>query len=864
MSMHSKEILQKFFGFTEFRPAQEEVISAILNGENVLTVLPTGGGKSLCYQIPALMAPRFSIVISPLIALMKDQVDSINKIETVAAFINSSLDSSEIEKVLQSLAKGSIKILYLSPEKLSNRNFAERLKSFQPSNLFVDEAHCISEWGHNFRPSYRKIKEFVDFLEMKNVSSFTATATEDVRKDIIDQLGLKNPKVFVRGFERDNFHLNVFHTQSKKEKIAELLKKRNVPAIIYTATRKSAEEVSEFLRSNRIDCAYYHAGLAAEMRRMIQDDFLSGRIKVIAATNAFGMGIDKSDIRAIFHLNMPGTIENYYQEIGRAGRDGKESNIFLLYDERDRMIQEYFIASSAPTRQQIEEVYQLICDLGKVAVGNLPANEIPLDKNFLTLLKAKKINQGLVNASIKILEESEYLRTRSDFENNHYGQYLLDPKRLNRFAKSFTDAELKDLILLLAREYGSRIFSSKIKISVSRLSHLLEISEDSIIELLQNLNRSGIFSYDQPSLFPTIKLIVPRAEAKRLQLNLTRTRKLAEHAKAKLDMMIGYAFTEECRFNYILKYFGQFDTDYKCGKCDSCTGSIHTAKVTLEYLEEIILQTIHESSTHIQKKNLIRILTGQTDLASLKNFSTFNSCTHFKKENIENAMTSLQSKGLLIVAKDLLSLSPKGVGNFIEFEHETKSTASDTKYEADLKLFNLLRQIRKEASDKFGQQARLICSDETLREIVKIKPSTPSALLELTGFNQRMFNKVGEDFLSILKNFSDSEKFNSNLRSKNIPDNILKVLELIKNKYSLRDIASLTKLPESIVSTQIETLLELQPGLDIDFLFEKNELKTINKRIDEGILDLKSLREILENKISYAKLRIAVAKRRVN
>ncbi|MBA4407080.1 hypothetical protein C0389_07395, partial [bacterium] len=749
-------------------------------------------------------------------------------------------------------------------EKLSNRYFAERLKSLQPSNLFVDEAHCISEWGHNFRPSYRKIREFVEFLGMTNVSSFTATATEDVRKDIIDQLGLKDPKVFVRGFERENFHLNVIHTQHKKEKIAEILKGRNEPAIIYTATRKSAEEVSAFLRSNRIDCTFYHAGLASELRRMIQDDFLSGRIKVIAATNAFGMGIDKSDIRAIFHYNMPGTIENYYQEIGRAGRDGKPASIFLLYDERDRLIQEYFIASSTPTRLQIEDVYQLICDLGKIAIGNLSENDIPLDNNFLSLIRAKKINQGLVNASIKILEESDYFRRKSDFENNHYGQFLLDPKRLNQFAKSFTDAELRDLIFLLAREYGSKIFGSKIQIGIGKLSHLLELSEDSIIELLQTLSRSGIFSYEQPSLFPSIKLITPRIEAKRLQLNLERTRKLAAHAKAKLEMMIGYSFTEQCRFKYILEYFGQFEKDYKCGKCDVCAGSIQTTKVTLEYLEEIILQTIHESSTPIKKKNLVQVLTGKTDLASLKKFSTFGSCTHFKKEEFDTAIAVLQNRGLLLSSNDVLSLSETGVGNFTEMEDDSKPETVNTKYEEELKLFNLLRQLRKEAADRFGQQSRLICPDEVLREIVQIKPKTPSELLDINGFNQRMYNKIGEDFISVLKNFSDSEIMNANLKKKNIPDNILKVLELIQKKYSLSDISSFTKLPESIVSTQIETLLELQPDLEIDFLFEKNELKMINKKIDEGVVNLKTLREVLENKLSYAKLRIAVAKRRVN
>jgi len=337
------KILQEFFGYDNFRNGQLEIIESVIKYSNVLVVLPTGAGKSICYQIPALLSENFSIVISPLIALMKDQVDGLNRKKEVAAFINSTMTYSETENVLNKIALGSIKLLYLAPEKAESLKFAERIKELKPKNLFVDEAHCISEWGHNFRPSYLKIKEFIDHIGVKKVSGFTATATPEVREDIVLQLDFKDPKIFVRGFERENLHIRVLHSKKKKEKCLELLKDINGPAIIYTTSRKKAEEVAEFLNIKGIHCNYYHAGLTAPERRRVQEEFIQGRTEIIAATNAFGMGIDKADIRLIIHYNTPGSLESYYQEIGRAGRDGKESFCYLLHDESDMAIQNFFI-----------------------------------------------------------------------------------------------------------------------------------------------------------------------------------------------------------------------------------------------------------------------------------------------------------------------------------------------------------------------------------------------------------------------------------------------------------------------------------------------------------------------------------------
>ncbi len=323
MKKNIENTLKTYFGFDNFRSGQQEVIEAILDGKNVMAVFPTGAGKSLCYQIPSLISENFSIVISPLIALMKDQVDSLNARKEIAAFINSTMDLYETEMVLQNISFGKIKLLYISPEKIESKKFAERIKSLNPSFLFVDEAHCISEWGHNFRPSYTKINDFTNYTSIKNVSAFTATATPEVVEDIITQLQLKNVKTFIRGFERDNLHLNVIFPSNKNQKCLELLRQFEGSAIIYTATRKNAEYISEFLNQHKYNCYYYHAGLQPPVRRKIQEEFSSGDLNLIAATNAFGMGIDKKDIHLIIHYDVSGSLENYYQEIGRAGRDGK-------------------------------------------------------------------------------------------------------------------------------------------------------------------------------------------------------------------------------------------------------------------------------------------------------------------------------------------------------------------------------------------------------------------------------------------------------------------------------------------------------------------------------------------------------------
>ncbi len=575
------EILNEFFGYESFRPVQEEIISEILKGENVLAILPTGAGKSICYQIPAIISDNFSIVISPLIALMKDQVDSLNRNKEISAFINSTLEWYEIEKILHNIAFGKIKLLYVAPERLESKEFAERLKSLKPSHLFIDEAHCISEWGHNFRPSYTRIKEFIQFTQIKKVSAFTATATPEVVKDIINQLEIKNPKIIVKGFERDNISISVYKTNKKKEKLLEILKTNQRPVIIYVSSRKKAESLNEFLNLNKLKSEYYHAGLNNLLRRSTQEEFIAGKIPIIIATNAFGMGIDKKDIRTVIHYDIPGSIENYYQEIGRAGRDGKPSSAILFFDEKDLSIHKYFIESAYPKKDFIQQIYNGLCDYSQIAVGSLPDKDIPINVDFLNLYTKQNISAGLLHSALTYLESAGYLKINSSLTTGDSLKFIVIPDKLKQYLKSIDNDELKDLILFLVRNFGNRIFSERISIDYSFIESNTGLSTETQKELFIFLSDIGFAEYIVLDGMKTVKLLQPRVKKENLRLNYKLINELYLFAHEKLEKMRAFVYVNECRFKYLLDYFGQKSEYYSCGKCDNCTTINHSESLTI-------------------------------------------------------------------------------------------------------------------------------------------------------------------------------------------------------------------------------------------------------------------------------------------
>lgn len=564
--MNPLATLQQYWGHTAFRPLQQEIIQAVLAGEDVLALLPTGGGKSICFQVPALMREGLCVVVSPLIALMKDQVDQLKKRGIAAAVVHSGMRPQAIDLVLDNCIYGPIKFLYVSPERLQTDLLQERIKKMDVNLLAIDEAHCISQWGYDFRPAYLEIAAFRALLPAVNAIALTATATPEVQQDIQEKLQLQAPLLFQKSFARDNLAYVVRKTEDKDSQLLKIL--RNVPgtAIVYVNTRRKTQKVAQMLAKNGINAAFYHAGLTAQERASKQEDWIQAQIRVIVATNAFGMGIDKPDVRVVIHLDLPTTLEAYYQEAGRAGRDEKKAYTILLYDDQDAVQLRESIQTAHPSIDQLKQVYQHLANYYQVAVGSHQMTTYDFDLEDFA--QGCGLPPRAAYQALKTLEGEGFIQLSEAFFQPSQVYIPTSPQVL--YAFQVAQATFDPLIKALLRLYGGELFATLGNISEQKIAHFLKSTPEKIQQQLQSLHQQAIIQYHPQQEKPQLTFTTARYSAAALPLATKHLERRAAIAVKKAEAVIHYAAHQHrCRTQLLLAYFGEI-TDQRCGQCDVC------------------------------------------------------------------------------------------------------------------------------------------------------------------------------------------------------------------------------------------------------------------------------------------------------
>lgn len=587
-------VLKKYWGYDSFRPLQQEIISSVLQGHDTLGLLPTGGGKSITFQVPALMLPGLTVVVTPLISLMKDQVDNLRERGVKAVYFHAGMPPSESRLAMDRCRLGKVKIAYVSPERLHNERFLTMLRLTEVSLIVVDEAHCISQWGYDFRPSYLRIVSLRDFFPSAPVLALTASATPEVTADIMQRLHFSKPNKFALSFSRPNLSYIVRHTDSKENMLLNILRSTLGCTIVYVRSRRRTREIASMLMQYGISADYYHAGLLPEEKNEKQNRWKTDRVRVIVATNAFGMGIDKPDVRLVVHYDLPSSLEEYYQEAGRGGRDGKPAFAVIIATNRDKATLAQRIAVSFPPKEFIARVYELACNFLNVAVGS--GYNMVYEFDFATFCTTFRLEPRATHSALQLLTRSGYLEYIEETTSESRVMFTVTKEKLYGLD---LDADTEAVMVYMLRRYTG-LFADFVYINEPVMARDLMLSSDTVYQSLLLLSRLHVVTYVPRKTTPYIYFPTSREEPKYLVIPREVYEVQRERLERRIDAMKRFTFGDgECRTNTMLKYFGESPKE-PCGKCDVCRAErkMRPDAVSDAVLSERILTAVAQPGPH--------------------------------------------------------------------------------------------------------------------------------------------------------------------------------------------------------------------------------------------------------------------------
>lgn len=817
MNIKPLDILHKYYGYTSFRKGQENIITSIINKEDVLAIMPTGGGKSICYQVPALCLDGITIVISPLISLMKDQVDALKTMGVKARLINSSLSNSEYNEALEEIENDECKIIYIAPERLDSMDFVNIIRGKNISQVAIDEAHCVSQWGHDFRVSYKKIPYFINRLDKRPiVTAFTATASNEVREDIINILNLHNPAVYITGFDRENLSINIVKSSSKNKYTLDYVENhKNESGIIYASTRKEVETIYEGLLKINYSVAKYHAGLSNEARKEYQENFINDDIKIMVATNAFGMGIDKPNIRWVLHYNMPQSIENYYQEIGRAGRDGEDSECVLLFSPGDVHTQKYLVEVGIenPDRKRVQ--YKKLQQMVDLVYSNTCYRKNILNYFGETFLEdcnncSNCLNEGEVVD--KTLDAQKVISCIARMKRSFGATMIIDVLRGSK-NKKVLDLGFDTLTTYgIMKNYSNEDLKTFINTLVSH----------GFLDVVENIGPRGSF--------PTIKLNEQSLKVIREEIKV----------EFKEDKVTKSRYVENELYEMLVSLRSEI------AKEEGIAPYMVFGDATLKNM----------ASVYATNKEEMLNISGVGQIKYEKYGKRFEDIIekYIEEKNIDKSK--------------LNTVSGKSTGLNSEYFNVT----------TDKKLYERLRDYRLSVSKLEGVLPYMILSSNTLKEISGRYPLDEEQLKDICGIGPVKINKYGEDIINIVKEYIQENNINPKWEEKKRLKLVLDgdsrkndeiALDLLNQNKDINDVADELEISVSTVLGYVYDYIKLGNNINFDIdlkcMYTENEkemiLDAINRFGDEKVSVIK---KVMPDYVKYESIRAVILERYIS